>query len=456
MKREDDARAQSPPAAPICRASDFRYDTGATKVPWAAVGENINAQDLLRLIRFFVGPRAADDATYAERLEKVRAALDELFAAGQPVGKLTLGDRVKELEARAARYLGVNYACFLTNATAGFEIAYKFAGLRAGDDVICPAITFIATIAYPLAIGAKVVFADVDPRTINLDPADVARKVTDRTRVIIPVHIGGYPVDMDPVIDLARRRGITVIEDAAHAFGATYRGRKVGTLGNFAAFSFHEVKNTTSLGEGGLLTTDLDVGARFPQARFLGIDPSRQIPDWLYDVVGLRDLRGGFFAAGNHSATEVQAVALLSQLERLETIIAARRQVAEYLNQRFSAVEGIVCPPLDTNEIQSTHHLYLLQIDPARAGGDIQMLKQKLTARGVTQIPHFAPLYEFELLRQMGCGAEAGRRSCPNAEEAFRHRFTHLPLYGLTADQVAYLADAVIDSVREMRETGAA
>ncbi|UCH36636.1 MAG: DegT/DnrJ/EryC1/StrS family aminotransferase [Armatimonadota bacterium] len=431
--------------------SDFRYDTGETKVPWAAVGEDLNADDLVRIIRFFVQPQAEDDAAYSERLERVRAALEDLFAAGKPVGKLTLGDRVKALESWAAGYLGVSYACFVTNATAGFEIAYKFAALQADDEIICPAITFIATIAYPLSIGAKVVFADVDPRTINLDPADVERKITDRTRVIVPVHVGGYPVDMDPIMELVRPRGITVLEDAAHAFGGKYRGRKVGTLGHFGAFSFHEVKNTTSLGEGGLLVTDLDVGAKFAQARFLGLDPSRQIPDWLYDVVALPDLRGGWFAAGNHSATEVQAVALLSQLERLDSIIAARRTAAEYLNQRFADVDGIVTPPLDTADTRSTHHLYLLQLDPARAGGDVQELKKRLAARGVTQIPHFAPLYEFELLRRMGYSTEEGRRSCPNAEEVFRHRFTHLPLYGLTQDQVTYLADAVIESVRGMQ-----
>jgi len=433
------------------QTSDFRYDTSATRVPWAAVGENVNAEDMLRVIRFLVGPQTPDDPTYASRLEKVGKALQALFKVGKPAGKLTLGDRVKELEAWAAGYLGAKHACFLTNATAGFEIAYKFAGLRPGDEVICPAITFIATIAYPLSIGARVVFADVDPRTINMDPADVARKITARTRVIIPVHIGGYPVDMAPIVELARPRGITVIEDAAHAFGAIYRGRKVGTLGDFGAFSFHEVKNTTSLGEGGLLVSDLEVGAQFAQARFLGVDPSRQIPDWLYDVVALPGVHGGVFAAGNHSATEVQAVALMSQLERLDAIIAARRQAAEYLNRRFSAVEGMVAPPLDSADTKSTHHLYLFQVDPERAGGDIQALKQKLAARGVTQIAHFAPLYEFELLRQMGYSTEEGRRLCPNAEEVFRHRFTHLPLYGLTQEQVSYLADAVIESVREMR-----
>jgi len=141
-----------------------------------------------------------------------------------------------------------------------------------------PSITFIATIAYPLAVGAQVVFADVDPRTINMDPADVARKVTDRTKMIIPVHIGGYPVDLDPIMELAERRGITVLEDAAHAFGARYKGRMVGTIGHFGAFSFHEVKNTTSLGEGGVLVTDTEYGNQFKQARFLGLDLSRQIP----------------------------------------------------------------------------------------------------------------------------------------------------------------------------------
>ena len=169
---------------------------------------------------------------------------------------------------------------FLTNATAGFEIAYKMAGLRPGDEVIVPAITFIATIVYPLAIGAKVVLADVDRRTVNLDPADVARKITPRTRMIVPVHIGGWPVEMAPIMRLARQHDLVVLEDAAHAFGAVYRGRRAGTIGHFGAYSFHEVKNITALGEGGVLVSNTQVRPAVPQVpvrRPGPVDPDSQL-----------------------------------------------------------------------------------------------------------------------------------------------------------------------------------
>jgi dTDP-4-amino-4,6-dideoxygalactose transaminase len=282
-----------------------------------------------------------------------------------------------------------------------------------------------------------------------MDPADVARKITPRTKVIIPVHIGGYPVDMDPIMELAERHDITVLEDAAHAFGTIYKGRMVGTIGHFGAFSFHEVKNVTSLGEGGVLVTDTPFGEHFGKARFVGLDLSRKIPTWLYDVIALPG-KGGLFAAGNHSSTEIQAVCLLSQMRRMKRIISARRRAAEYLNRRFRNVPGIVTPFLDSREIKSTHHLYLLQVDPHKAGGDIQKLKAKLEERGVVNIPHFAPLYKFEVMRQLGYDTAAIQASCPNAEEVFTRRFTHLPLYDFTPAQLRLLADLVIDAVEEM------
>jgi len=314
-----------------------------------------------------------------------------------------------------------------------------------------PAITFTATMTYPLQIGAKVVVADVDPVTLNMDPKDVARKITPRTKVIMPVHLGGYPVDMDPIMELAKARRITVIEDAAHAFGGYYKGKPLGTIGHFGAFSFHEVKNITSFGEGGVLVTNEPCGKDFPKARFVGFDIAHPIQHWLYDVVALQ-WRGNPFAPGNHSVTELQALCLLSQLKRLPSIMAARRKIAEYLNRRFAEVDGILTPPLDSKQIQSTHHLYLLQIDPKKLGGDIQEFKTRLAAKSVTQIPHFAPLYRFSILKQLGYDTGAMAASCPNAEHAFLHTFTHLPLYPLSQSQVQYMADAVIACAREMKK----
>ncbi|MBQ1272920.1 MAG: aminotransferase class V-fold PLP-dependent enzyme, partial [Clostridia bacterium] len=230
------------------KATDFRYNTGATRVPWAAVGENYNTADLMEIIKFLM---QGEGAEYDQAIEAVWEQVKKLGEIATPPGKLSLASQVEAAEEACNAYLGTESSTFVTNATAGFEIAYKYANLKAGDEVIVPAITFVATMAYPLAIGCKLVFADVDPRTINMDPADVARKITDKTKMIVPVHIGGYPVDLDPIMELAKKHEIVVLEDAAHAFGAMYKGRKIGTIGDFAAFSMHVVKNITSFGEGG-------------------------------------------------------------------------------------------------------------------------------------------------------------------------------------------------------------
>jgi len=431
-------------------SADFRYATGAARVPWAAIGENVGSKDILDIVKFLINPADRKKTQYAAQLAKVAKEIEKLEQVGQATTKLSLASKVQALEERVAKFLKAKYTVFLTNATAGFEIGFKFAGLGPGDEVIAPAITFIATIAYPLSIGAKVVLADVDPRTLNMDPADVARKITKKTKVIVPVHLGGYPVDMDPIMRLARKHNITVIEDAAHAFGASYKGRMAGTLGHFGSFSFHEVKNVTSLGEGGILATNTKYGEEFMRSRFLGLDLSRQIPNWLYDVSAIKG-KEGYFAAGNHSTTEIQALGLSSQMGRLKKIIDKRRSVATYLNRRFAKVDGIIAPLLDNKHFKGTHHLYLLQVDPAKAGGDIQDLKKKLAACGIVQIPHFAPLYKFSIMRQLGYDTKAIEKTCPVAEEAFRHRFTHLPLYNFDQGQIKYMADAVIESVEDMK-----
>ena len=217
------------------KSTDFRYNTGETKVPWAAVGENYNAADLMEVIRFLM---QGEGPEYDQAINAVWEQVKKLDQVSAPPGKLTTGRCVEAAERASNQYLGTNSSTFVTNATSGFEIAYKYAGLQAGDEVIVPAITFVATMAYPLAVGAKLIFADVDPKTINMDPADVARKITSKTKMIVPVHIGGYPVDMDPIMKLAKEHDILVLEDAAHAFGAIYKGKRVGTIGDFAAFSF--------------------------------------------------------------------------------------------------------------------------------------------------------------------------------------------------------------------------
>ena len=432
----------------MAKQTDFRYNTGATKVPWAAVGENYNAKDLMEIISFLMqGEGPEYDAAIAAVYEQVKK-LDKIST---PPGKLSLGSQVEAAETACNEYLGTDSSTFVTNCTAGFEIAYKYANLKPGDEVIVPAITFVATMAYPLAVGAKLVFADVDPVTINMDPADVARKITPKTKMIVPVHIGGYPVDMDPILELARKHDILVLEDAAHAFGAMYKGKKVGTLGDFASFSFHEVKNITSFGEGGIATTTIPgFGSEMKRARFFGTDFSRPIKDWLYNVTPIQGKEEPFVAV-NYSTTEIQGLGLKLQVARNEEIIAERRAAAAYLNSRFAECDAIIPQDLGNEDIKPTFHLYLLKIDPAKAGGNIQTLKRKLEEKSVTNIPHFGPLYRFKVVSDMGYDQDAIAKSCPVCEEVFYNRFTHLPLYGLTKEQLEYMADAVLECIKEMQ-----
>lgn len=430
------------------QTTDFRYNTGATKVPWAAVGENYNVNDLMEIIRFLM---QGEGEAYQAALEAVWQQVKKLDALATPPGKLSLGSKVEEAEKACNAYLGTETSTFVTNATAGFEIAYKYANLKAGDEVIVPAITFVATMAYPLSIGCKLVFADVDPKTINMDPADVARKITPKTKMIVPVHIGGYPVDMEPIMKLAKAHDILVLEDAAHAFGAMYKGKKIGTIGDFAAFSMHEVKNITSFGEGGILTTTVPgFGPEMKRARFLGLDFSCPIQDWLYNITPIPGKEAPF-VAGNSSTTEIQGLGLTLQIARNEEIIATRAAAAKYLTERFAENDAIIPQDLGSDEIKPTFHLYLLQIDPAKAGGDVQVLKKKLEEKGVTQIAHFGPLYRFKVVQDMGYDSDEIAKSCPVCEEVFYKRFTHLPLYGLSDEQLEYMADAVLASVDEMQ-----
>ncbi len=431
------------------KTTDFRYNTGATRVPWAAVGENYNAHDLMEIIRFLM---QGEGKEYDDALAAVWEQVKKLDKLATPPGKLSLGSQVEAAEEACNRYLGINTSAFVTNATAGFEIAYKYANIKAGDEVIVPAITFVATMAYPLAVGAKLVFADVDPKTLNMDPDDVARKITDKTKMIVPVHIGGYPVDLDPIMEIAKKHDIVVLEDAAHAFGAVYKGRKVGTIGDFAAFSMHEVKNITSFGEGGIVTTNIpDFGDELKRARFLGLDFTCPIKDWLYNITPIRGKEKPF-VAGNSSTTEIQGLGLKLQVERNDEIIEIRRKAAEYLTNRFKENDAIIAQDLGNDDIKPTFHLYLLQIDPEKAGGDVQLLKKKLEEKGVTQIAHFGPLYRFKIVEEMGYNAEEIAKTCPNCEEVFYKKFTHLPLYGLSDAQLEYMADAVLESVKEMQE----
>ncbi len=431
-------------------AGDFRYAVGEKTVPWNAVGEFYDVEDAVQVARFLF-PTQEPNSEYQSGLKLVQEGLMKMRQQGKPATKLTLGKTVQKAEEIIAEYTGSKYACLTTNWTAGMEIAYKLSGLQPGDEVIMPAITFVATMAYPLSIGAKIVFADIDPETINIDPADIERKITPKTKMIVPVHIGGTPCDMDPIMAIAKKHSLYVMEDAAHGLGGKYKGKSLGSIAHFGGHSLHEVKNINSFGEGGTLLTNLDCGEQFSKARFLGLDFTKKIKNWLYDISPIIDRFGKPQVAGNHSFTEIQALGLILQMKRLDEIIARRKKAAQKMNEILKQERGILVEKADTQETYGTHHLYLLRIEPQIVGGTIQELTKKLSDKGLTCITHFGPMYRFNILKSFGYDEESIAKSCPVTERMFDTSYTHLPLYPLTEEQINFQANAVVEAVREMK-----
>ena len=282
---------------------------------------------------------------------------------------------MRELEREFAAMLGAG-RCLATNSgTAALHIALGALRLHRGDEVIVPAFSFIATAQAVLHEGAIPVFADVDPVTYNIDPADAAARVTARTRAIVPVHLHGLPADMDAVNALAVRTGLVVIEDAAQAHGATYHGRPVGTLGTMAAFSLNSTKNFPA-GEGGLFVTASEtLYARAARVRFDGLDPpskwdaERPLDD---EVDSLATVRGWMYLPG-----ELTSALARSQLRRLPETTARSQRNAAHLTARLETLPGVI-PPAVPRDRTHVFHKYRVRLDPKAAG-------LRLTARALRE-----------------------------------------------------------------------
>ena len=224
-------------------------------------------------------------------------------------GWYILGNEVKEFEKEFASYTGAKHCVGLANGLDALWIAFRILGIGPGDEVLVQGNTYIASVMGITMNGATPIFI-VPDEYFNIDTKKLEEKITDKTKMIVPVHIGGYPVDMDPIMELAKKHNILVLEDAAHAFGAMYKGRKIGTIGDFAAFSMHEVKNITSFGEGGIASTNIPgFGDEMKRARFLRLDFSCPIKDWLYNITPIKGKEHPF-VPGNASTTEIQGLGL--------------------------------------------------------------------------------------------------------------------------------------------------
>jgi len=290
---------------------------------------------------------------------------------------LSMGPMVERFEDAVARYVGTRYAAAVSSGTAGLHLAMIAAGLGPGDEVITTPFSFVASANCILYVGATPVFADIDERTMNIDPTRVEDAITPRTRAILPVHVFGHPCAMDQLVQLAEDRGLLLIEDSCESLGAEFRGRKVATFGACGVFAFYPNKQMTTAEGGIIVTDDGDWAALFRSLRNQGRDGSGT---WL------RHVRLGY----NYRLDELSAALGVAQLERIEELLANRERVARRYTERLATIEGVRSPSIAPEVTRMSWFVYVVRLAPRL---DRERIMAALAERGIPSRPYFSPLH---------------------------------------------------------------
>jgi dTDP-4-amino-4,6-dideoxygalactose transaminase len=358
-------------------------------------------------------------------------------------GWLTTGPKTKAFENAFAEYVGATRAVAVNSCTAGLHVALAALEMAPGDEVITTPYTFVATVEAIVASGARPVLVDVEPGSLNIDPARIEAALGPRTRAVVPVHFAGHPCDMDPILDLARARNVRVIEDAAHSLPASYKGRTIGTIGDCTVFSFYATKNLTT-GEGGMVTTaDPETEARMRRLSLHGMsgDAWKRYSkggSWYYEILDL-----GF----KYNMTDIQASLGLTQLPRLDAY-AERRDalVARYR----TALGGLAEIELPREPTYGKHawHLFVIRLRPEMLRIDRGEFIRKLGEMQIGTSVHFIPVPLHPYYRKaLGYSPENFPVAVSNYERAIS-----LPLYPRMADEdVDYVSEAVAWIVENQR-----
>ncbi|HEX5038141.1 MAG TPA: DegT/DnrJ/EryC1/StrS family aminotransferase [bacterium] len=371
--------------------------------------------------------------------EEIRAATEVLKS-----GWLTTGPVTKNFEEAFRNYVGAKYAVAVNSCTAALHLALDAIGLKEGDEVILPSMTFAATGEVVRHFKAKPVLADCREDNQNLDVGHVESMITSRTRAIIPVHFAGHPVEMDLLTDLAKKRGLSVIEDAAHSLPARFKGRMVGTIGDMTCFSFYATKTITT-GEGGMIVTDNpEYVDRLRMMSLHGISKDawkRYMSEgsWYYEI-----LAAGF----KYNLTDLASAIGIEQLKKCDGFLKKRLEYAALYHEGFADLPEIRIPK-SVGDIQHSWHLYVIQLELDRLTIDRAQFIEKLRKANVGTGVHFIPLHMHPYYRD-----EFGYRpeDLPHAHAVSR-RILSLPIYSrMTEGDVARVIDAVRKIVSESRK----
>jgi perosamine synthetase len=369
------------------------------------------------------------------------AAVAAVLADSAP----SCGSRVKEFETAFAAYCGSGFGLAVTSATAGLDLALSAAGVGPGDEIITTPITWISTANAAAKLGATVVFADVDPNTLNLDPASVAAKISSHTKAILPVHLYGQCCDMDALSALARSHGILLIDDCAHAPGAEYKGRKTGSLADLSIFSFHQQKNMVTLGEGGMITTtnralfqrmlglrSLYCRSYDPKGKYLAFDEAEEPMGKRYWHLDFDDI------GGNFRMTDIQAAVGLAQLRKLDAMNQRRIEIAAIYSRRLSGIRGLR-PLAVSPECKHVFHIFALLIEDAFPLSKEDFMWRMYTEHRIKVWSHYMPVHLTTAYRKRGHGPG----ECPVAE-ALSEQYVSLPLHPrLTSEAIDYLCSTI-------------
>lgn len=371
-----------------------------------------------------------------EEKKAVLAAMDS--------GWITLGPKTSEFENSFKKYVGAKYAIAVSSATAGIHLSLIAAGIKEGDEVIAPVFTFAATINPILHLRAKPVLVDVDKKTFNINIEKIKKKITKKTKAIIPVHYAGQPVQMDDLMKLAKENALTIIEDAAHSLGASYKNLKIGTIGDMTVFSFHPIKNITT-GDGGMVTTNnekLEEVLRLYRLHGMNKEAWKRLSkagNWYYEIT---------VPGYKYNMTDIAASMGLEQLKKLDDFNKKRTDIAEIYNKEFSDVEGITIPYIKEN-VKSCWNLYsiLLDIDHLRISRNefIEQLKKNNIGSSVYFMPlHMHPYYQEVL------GYKSG--DFPIAEWAYE-RILSIPLYPeMSKKDVLYVTGTIKSLIHKYKK----
>jgi perosamine synthetase len=370
--------------------------------------------------------------------DDIKAVVDVLYSDW-----LTTGPRVAGFEQAVADYVGAKYAVAMSNGTAALHAAMSSIGIGHGDEVIVPTMTFAATANCVVFQGGTPVFVDVDPDTLLLDPAKVGEKITEKTKAIIGVDYAGQPCDWDKLGAIANEHGLILVADGCHALGAEYKGRKVGSLVDMTAFSFHPVKHITT-GEGGIITTDDSVIAeRMRRFRTHGISTDaheREKQDsWFYEMVDL-----GY----NYRITDFQCALGVAQLQKLPNFLQRRRDIAVCYDEAFEGFPGIT-PLVVRKDSFHAYHLYVIRIDPNNLGIDRATFFSKLKKNGIGVNVHYIPVHLHPFYR---INFHTGQGLCPIAESAYE-QILSLPMFpGMTNKDVEMVIKIIQQIIFQIRD----